>query len=241
MTINANAVTTDPLSLTGTDSLAIPEGGPSGITAVKRTLLGTRIVWGAIIDQGGVVGPTIQTDAQARVLSVFFKLQWDVRILGGSFYKAPALAGNIEFRLWEIVGTGIGVTGTLLSTTTINGLVSDQGGEHFFSFTTPIDVELGKAYAVTYYSPSGDYVASDWVWHAMDWVNPPFEVPMFRESSQGRWDGSAWIDASSAGHVFPTQHMARNYYIDVEAEWDVDTPRYVSGREYYNQWTNGPT
>jgi hypothetical protein len=239
MTINATAHVTDPLGLTATDTLAIPEGGPAGITAVRRSLLGTRVIWGPVIDQGGVLGPTVQADAQARVLSVFFKLQWDARITGGRFYKAPLLAGDVEFKLWEVTGTGIGVTGTQIAAVTLPGLAADQGGEHAFTFPTPIAGAAGKTYAVTYLAQSGDYVASDWVWHAMDWVNPPFEVPMFKESSQGRWDGSAWINATDIGHVFPTQHFARNYYIDVDVEWDVTTPRYRAGRSYYDQWSNG--
>lgn len=240
MTITANATVTDPIGRFATDSLAITEGVAGGITTVRRTLVDTRIIWGPVIDQAGVVGPAIQADAEARVLSQFFKLQWEVRIIGGSFYKVPLLAGDFEFKLWQVNGTGIGVTGTQIASATIPGLVADQGGEHKFSFASPITGLAGGTYAISYYVPTGDFAGSSWVWHAQDWINSPFEVPQYSESTQGRWNGNAWLNATTTGHAFPTQHTASNYYIDAEVEWDVNTPRYKGGAEYYNQWSNGP-
>jgi hypothetical protein len=240
MTITANTTVTDPIGLSASDSLVIDEGIAGGITTVRRSLVDTRIIWGPVIDQAGVVGPVPQHDGEARVLSQFFKLQWNVRILGGSFYKVPLLAGDIEFRLWKVNGTGIGVTGTQISSVTLAGLVVDQGGAYDFTFPTPIAGLAGETYAITYYTASGEFAGSSWVWHAQDWINPPFEVPQYSETTQGRWNGNAWMNATNTGHDFPTQHTASNYYIDVEVEWDVNTPRYKSGTDYYNQWSNGP-
>jgi hypothetical protein len=228
-TITATGSARDPLGLTATTSRAVTIGGATGVSTVRRSLIGTRIVWGSVIDQGGVLGPTPAQEPTAVTPGVLFQVQWDVRVTGGRFYKAPLLAGTVAVVLWAPDGSKLAETSVTVT--------ADGGGWQRFTFPTPATVSPCATYAMSYFSPAGHFVHSPWVWHAQDWVNPPFHVPMFRENSQGRFDGSAY--GTGATHTMPVSHTASNYYIDPEVEWSDPTPRYSSGLTYFDQWVEG--
>jgi hypothetical protein len=232
-TVTATATVTDPLGLASTDIEAMPIGGPTGIATVTRQLLDTRIVWGSVIDQGGAAGPSFAVEPTAVTPGVCFHVRFNCQIAGGRIYKPPALTGTVPICLWA-------QDGTKLAETSLTGLVADTGGWRDWTFPAPVDVTpAGGQYTVSFFSAGGQFSFSQWIWHGQDYVNPPFHVPMFRENTQGRFDGAAY--GTGATHVMPANHTATNYYIDVRAQWTVSTPRYPGGTGYYDQWVNGPS
>lgn len=236
----AHVTAIDPVGASFADDEPLTVGTQSGIHSVSESLVGTRLVWGSIIGQGDVVGPSFGDDGHPVILSQFFQLTWACRFIGGRFYKPPTMSGDVEFKLWQVNGTTVNTTGTALATWTLTGLLADNGGWVEFAPSAPIGVDVGN-YAVSYLTTQGRYSTSPWIWHAMDWSYPPFYVPMFAESTLGRWNGNAYYDNPPGGaHLYPISHVASNYYIDIDVEWDVNTPRDTRRPNYFNQWINGP-
>jgi hypothetical protein len=227
--INIAASATDTLGLVATDTLNATVAGATGSTLIQRSILGERLIWGSIIDQTNK-GPLFADDATPLTGSVRFRLQWEAKITGGRIYKAPAFTGDMPVTLWA-------PDGTKLAETQITGLTADGGGWVDYRFPAAVDGAPGGLYTVSYYSPDGIYAYSPWFWHVQDWVVPPFVVPLFKEAAAARSDGAAFTTAP--GNVLPTLATATSYYVDVNVEWYVNTPRYNGGREYLQQWTNG--
>jgi hypothetical protein len=227
--INIAASATDTLGLVATDTLNATVAGATGSTLIQRSILGERLIWGSIIDQTNK-GPLFADDATPLTGSVRFRLQWEAKITGGRIYKAPAFTGDMPVTLWA-------PDGTKLAETQITGLTADGGGWVDYRFPAAVDGAPGGLYTVSYYSPDGIYAYSPWFWHVQDWVVPPFVVPLFKEAAAARSDGAAFTTAP--GNILPTLATATSYYVDVNVEWYVNTPRYNGGREYLQQWTNG--
>jgi hypothetical protein len=227
--VNMTATATDTLGLTATDSLTATVAGATGATLVRRSIMRDRLIWGSIIDQGNK-GPAFVDEATPMTGSVRFALQWHARITGGRVYKAPAYAGDMPVTLWS-------PSGEKLAETQITGLVADGGGWVDYRFPAAVDGIPGGLYTVSYYSANGIYAYTPWFWHAQDWVQPPFVVPLYKESVSAPSDGAAF--STQVGNVMPITATATCFYIDVDVEWYVTTPRYTSGRTYFDQWTNG--
>src|SRR6478735_8639301 len=172
------ATATDPLGLSATDTLDVPDGAATGVRTIRTSFLGTRVNWGSVVD-AGINGPNLTLDdvLQAPVgpvtLGASFHVLTTATTPGMRVYKHPLAAGTVTFGVWNAAGT--------LLASTIQTWEEDDGGW--------VDVDLGSSVARVseenyhwgYHYPNNDthYAASTWVFNAQDSVVWPLRMPTF--------------------------------------------------------------
>ncbi|HEX9087191.1 MAG TPA: DUF4082 domain-containing protein [Arthrobacter sp.] len=218
-TLTASA--TDNLNATANASITVTNSGTVART-IHRSLLGQRLNWGSVLsaDQG----PQFASDIAAFELAACFTLQWPVRLTKVRIYKAPDLAGTIPITVWA-------PDGSVMTSTTVTW-TADTGGWREITLPAAVALDAGPEYRVSYNAVNFQFAYSPWIFNGQDFIEPPFNVPMFKENSLGKFDAMAF----APGHVAPTQRTASNYYIDPIVEWDSDLPG--NGPGYGNQFVN---
>jgi hypothetical protein len=233
-TVHATGSATDGLS---TPVVATPAslsvGGATALHTIRRSLFEARIQWGSAVNTN-VTGPSPSTDSPLT-LGMTFYTQWNVRFIGGNIYKAPNAHGSIPVRLWDHQGAS-GAPRELGNTTLT--WVADAGGWREVLFSPPIDLVPNVEYIMSYYSPSGDFMHSTWVFQQPS-VEPPLENRSYGELAGGERVGGAVFNIGTA-QVVPATHTASNYYLDPTVEWDSNEPLFVPDPDntYYDQWVN---
>jgi hypothetical protein len=138
-------------------------------------------------------------DSTPVTLGMKFQTDFAGTVTGVRFYKAAANTGTHVGALWT-------ATGTLLAQATF-GSESASGWQHVL-FSSPVSINAGTTYVVTYYTPSGHYSATGGGFaSAID--NPPLHGLSNGTSANG-------VYAYGVGSTFPTSSFnAGNYGVDV--------------------------
>jgi hypothetical protein len=150
-------------------------------------------------------------------------------------YKNPVTEGDIDFGMWDDEGT--------LLTSTTQTWVEDHGGWVMVEWDDPVEMAEGETYHWGYLYPEADhaYPASEWALNGLDYTVYPLYVTAETSTSAGIKSGGSWYRAGASltfGDL-PADRKATNFYLDPIAEWDVNTPGYEGGREFFDQWANG--
>ena len=245
-TYHLTGTATDTMGAVASGSLTFTSTAAAPPRVVKRSFMEHRISWGSVIDQSPK-GPTFSDVTQDGTANAFghtsppypvtlgltFEVLSVVRLTGCRIYKAPNATGTaIPVKLWS-------GTGTEVATATIPSWVVDVGGWRQVTFSSPVTLTPGTLYTIGYFAPDGIFSWSPWVWHAQDTCVWPLLNHMFNDASSGASGGSVngWDDPGGT-IIFPTHHIASNYYIDPQVEWDEPMPAYPGGTGYWDQWTN---
>jgi hypothetical protein len=210
--IHASATVMDVLSASVSATAALAVGSATSTHTTRRSLMDTRIAWGAVVNTG-VMGPDIGHDdiGGPYTLGVQFSSQWPVDFIGCNIYKPPNAFGTIPVRLWEMDGTE-------LASKTVTWVI-DAGGWVTVLFDTPVPLTQDTEYIVSYYTPSSDYAYSTWVFHAWDDVVPPLKVKLFKDNTTASLRKDASALRIGTAQSIPNIHTATNYYIDPIVEW----------------------
>jgi hypothetical protein len=231
--------TTDPLGASATDTVVINSTASAPLRVVQRSLVKNRILWGSLIDWAPR-GPQFSDDDPGATLlqttlGQCFTVEIGCRFTGCRIYKAPNAVGTaVPVGIWSGV-----TTGTLLGSASAGNWSVDDGGWQQVTFSTPVDLVPGVQYTVGYFSADGIYPFTAWLWHAQDTCVWPFVVEMYAQSaSLGSSKGTAYHYGSSL--TFPDQHIATNYYIDPQIEYDDILPGYPGGTDWWGQFVNSP-
>jgi hypothetical protein len=230
--VNASGSATDPIGVSASDIGNFPIGGATAFHTIRRSLFETRIAWGAVTNTG-VKGPSYVLDVPMTP-GLEFQVLWPVRFIGCRICKAPNASGSIPVRLWDRQGSG--GTPRELGIATVTW-VADAGGWREILFSAPIDLEVGVAYTVSYYSPTGDISYSPFVFYWWSDVVAPFLVKPFNTSTQK--EGSAY--RLGTVQQIPDHSAPHNYYLEPIVEWDSTDPVFIPDpqQSYYDQWVNG--
>jgi hypothetical protein len=231
--IVATGSVVDPTGLSASDASTFPVGGATAFHTIQRSLFGTRISWGAVTNTI-VKGPSFSLVETPLTLGLEFKTMWPVRFTSCRIYKAPNLNGNVIVRLWDRQGSG-GAARDLGNVTVT--WVADAGGWRDITFSAPIPLEPNVTYTLSYYSPSGDFAASTYVFYWWSDVVTPLVVLPY--NSNTLTNGSAYLLGTA--QTIPNVNFPSNYYIDPIVEWDSTEPVFVPDPElsYFDQWVNG--
>lgn len=233
----------DPLGLTDTDAPTISSGGATGIRTVRRSTTDSRVNWGNAIDTGtqgptlgteGSLGPDYQQAPDGPVtLAHTYTMMRDADLVAIRIYKAPDLAGTIDFGVWDDAGTLLGSESV--------AMVADDGGWVEVPFSPTVALTDGEEYTFGYLSPGNDYAYSTWVVNGLDYITYPFRGRVFTETGAGvKAHGNARTTGASL--TFPSVASDRspaNYYVDPIVEWEETLPGYDGSADYFAQFENG--
>jgi hypothetical protein len=264
-TVHATGVATDPLSKTTTtvDAASVGTTVPASRT-IERYFFRSRLYWGSYINTH-VTGPTAYNDGKPCVAGAQFHVQWDVLLVGCRIYKPPFAAGTIPISVYK--GDGSKLAGATVT------WVADHGGWREYRFDTPcwltnrdgvrttpdnpylatptpgsssqvvpVDTTV-NVYQITWLSPTGDYVRSDWLYNVFPYVNGPFVLDFWNEGQSPATGGTIFYYSTvmtppPAGNTQPHE-----YYIDPIVQWqDPTLPEAWNGQDSYftEQWSNAP-
>lgn len=180
---------------------ATDDSGNIGAAASVQTTVGCPC---SIWPDTAVPSTTSAADTQAYELGLKFRASVDGYIRGVRFYKGTANTGTHVGHLWSSTGTPLGEV-TFRDET--------ASGWQTASFATPIAVQQGRTYIVSYYAPRGGY-ALDRPGLAAGFGNTPL-----RALADGEDGPNAVFRSGSSG--FPTQtKLASNYWVDVVFDQD---------------------
>ena len=125
----------------------------------------------------------------------------------------------------------------MVTATTIPSWVADDGGWRQVTFPAPVNLVPGVVYTIGCFAADGIFAWSPWVWHAQDTCVWPLINHKFNDTGGGSIGSCDGWDELPSAIVFPSHHIASNYYIDPQVEWDDPMPAYAGGSGYEAQWT----
>jgi methionine-rich copper-binding protein CopC len=146
--------------------------------------------------------PQVASAADSAV-EVGTKVRFDSRgqVLGIRFYKGAGNTGTHTGSLWSS-------TGTRLATGTFSG--ESTSGWQTLTFSSPVDVQSGTTYVVSYYAPNGGYATNSGYF-----ANGGADYTALHALANGV-DGGNGVYRYGAGGGFPTSsYNASNYWVDV--------------------------
>ena len=241
-THHLTATATDTMGAAASASLTVADGAAASPRVVRRSMMTHRISWGSVVDQS-IKGPSfsdVTQDPTANAyghtsptypvtLGLTFSVLAEVRFVGCRIYKAPNATGTIPVNLWS-------PDGTVVATASAGTWSADAGGWRQVTFA-PVVLEPGITYTLGYFAPDGIFSWSPWVWNGQDTCVWPLLNAKFNDAGSGSMGSvNGWDDLPS-NIIFPTHHIASNYYIDPIVEWDDPMPAYSGGPGYFAQWT----
>jgi methionine-rich copper-binding protein CopC len=139
-------------------------------------------------------------DGQAVELGMRFLADSDGLITGVRFYKSSANTGQHVANLWTADGTRL-ATATFTSET--------SSGWQQVNFQTPVAIQAGKVYIVSYYAPNGRYSVTRDYFTTLGVDNGPLHAP-----ATGPTGVNGLYRYGSSG--FPTStYQSSNYWVDV--------------------------
>lgn len=146
-------------------------------------------------------GPnTLFSDASALELGMKFRVTQNGYITGIRYYKPSGATGVHIGNLWSS-------TGTLLATATFSN--ESSSGWQQVLFGSPVAVSTGTTYVASYFSPDGDYTASN-PYFTSAVVNGPL-----RGLANGE-DGPNGLYRYTNAPAFPnSNYQSSNYWVDV--------------------------
>ncbi len=154
-----------------------------------------------------IFGPTAQPavpaakDPGAVELGAKFRSDVAGQIAGVRFYKGAGNTGLHTGRLWS-------QSGTFLASVQFQN--ETASGWQFASFATPVPINAGTVYVVSYHAPVGRYAVTSAGFAAADIVNGPLRA--LRDGTAG---GNG-LYRYGAGGVMPTSSWnGNNYWVDV--------------------------
>ena len=226
--ITVTGTVTDPLGATDTDTATVSvDAGQSGARTLRKGLMTDRVTVGGLPYPDLPLTPG--TDSNPREYGVQFTVAWAVQLEVVRIYKHPDAAGSIPVTLWNAT------TQAVIASTTVTWTAgADTRGWVEIPLTAALST--GTQYAVSFFAANAKYYEIGWRYHAQDYVEPPFEVPMFNENTVPSSGGSVY---NSTGHGFPAQHYAHYWMVDPIVSWTTTYPGYTEGTAYYDQWANG--
>ncbi|MBX7267820.1 DUF4082 domain-containing protein [Micromonospora sp. Llam7] len=167
-----------------------------------NTLFGQRVPEQPAVDDTGAVE-----------LGVRLTPQTDGYVTGVRFYKGTGNTGTHRGRLWTN-------SGQLLA----DGAFTDETatGWQTLTFADPVPVAEGQTYVASYFTPTGNYAADNWVF-TRDWTSGPLLAPRSAATA-----GNGLFRYGSTGG-FPNESFgAANYYVDVTFAVSEDLPPAVT-------------
>ncbi|GAB3911543.1 hypothetical protein GCM10029964_117710 [Kibdelosporangium lantanae] len=147
--------------------------------------------------------PVQASSDDPSAIEVGTKVRFDQRgsVLGVRFYKGSGNTGTHTGSLWSS-------TGTRLATGTFSG--ESAGGWQTLTFSTPVTVQSGTTYVVSYYAPNGDYAVSGGYFNGVG-----ADYGALHALASGV-DGSNGVYRYGSGGGFPTSSYGNsNYWVDV--------------------------
>jgi hypothetical protein len=131
------------------------------------------------------------------------------KVLGCSFYKAPANIGVHVVTLWD-------ATGKILATQTATG--ETASGKQSVTFAAPVAVAANQTFTCGYYAPVGN-----WSYDKPAFVTqlnvPPLHVPA---------NGGVFVYGTTPTQ-WPTSSSQRNYWVDVIFSTSTGSSTWISG------------
>jgi hypothetical protein len=143
---------------------------------------------GALWDDSVVPGTVDAGDPSSIELGVKFSADEDLDITGVRFYKAALNTGTHVGSLWD-------ASGSLLAQVTFAG--ESTSGWQQATFSTPVRINAGSTYVVSYHTPDGHYSASGGYFSAA-YTNGPLTAPASGPS------GGNGVYAYSGSVTFPS-------------------------------------
>ncbi len=140
------------------------------------------------------------TDSAAVELGTRVRFTGRGEVLGVRFYKGPGNTGTHTGTLWSAAGTPL-ATGTFTNETSV--------GWQTLTFSSPVVVETGTDYVVSYYAPNGHYSYNNSYFVSGNPVS--YSQIVAPADTQNARNG-----AFKYGGGFPDSgHLATNYWVDV--------------------------
>ncbi|HEX6870455.1 MAG TPA: N,N-dimethylformamidase beta subunit family domain-containing protein, partial [Micromonosporaceae bacterium] len=153
-------------------------------------------------------------DTSPVELGVRFKPTVNGYVTGIRFYKGSGNTGTHTGTLWTAGGTP-------LATGTFTG--ESSTGWQTMTFANPAPVLAGTTYVASYFAPTGNYAADEWVF-AYDWLESP---PLVAPRSTASAGNGVYVYGGNGG--FPTAaYGSANYYVDVTFATSQDLPPVVT-------------
>ena len=187
-------------------------GGVSGVKDLAGNALASNFVWSFTTAAGGGGGCPCTVfqpsntpndnanDGSGISLGMKFTSTQNGFVTGLRYYKGAGSTGTRVGSLWSSTGTLLGQ---------VNFTNETASGWQQAALSSPVAITAGVTYVVSYFSPSGDYVATD-PYFTQAVVNGPL-----RGLANGE-DGSNGLYLYSATASFPTNsYNASNYWADV--------------------------
>ncbi|MBT2209020.1 DUF4082 domain-containing protein [Actinomadura sp. NEAU-AAG7] len=170
-------------------NLEVPGAGTSVAVACPCRLFGDSAV------------PAVPSDSDTASLEAGVKFKSAVSgwVTGVRFYKGTGNTGTHTGSLWKSDGT------RLAATTFTNETAS---GWQTAEFPTPVQVDAGATYVVSYFAPNGHYSADPEFFSLNPYVRPPLTAPKAQPD-----DGNGVYRSGASG--FPNStYKGGNYYVD---------------------------
>ncbi len=154
-----------------------------------------------------------ESDPSALTLGVRFRADTTGLVTGVRFYKGPSNTGTHTGSLWRD-------DGQRLATVTFTN--ESASGWQQASFATPVPVEAGRTYVVSYFAPNGGYAATagGFAGHAVD--RGPLHAP-----ADGDGGGNG-LYLYGADALPTTTWSSTNYWVDVVFTSSVTPPDTVA-------------
>jgi hypothetical protein len=153
----------------------------------------------SVFDTAAVPDTPSTNDTNAVELGMRFTTDRDGVITAVRFYRGPGNAGHHVGRLWSAAGTQLG--------SVVFGAETSVGWQQA-EFPTPISIQAGQIYVVSYHAPSGGYAHTDLGLDAGVDTAPLHALP---NTSSGR---NGVYGYGPGG--FPTNsYRSANYFVDV--------------------------
>ncbi len=153
--------------------------------------------------EGALTGDELD-DPHAVELGLKFRTDTDGFVTGVRFYKTPGNSGPHSGRLWT-------TDGTLLGQVDFTG--ETESGWQQADFETPIEVQSGTTYLVSYHAPDGHYAAIKNFFTLAGTDNPPLHA-----LADGIDGGNGVYNYGPAGGLFdelgPFTFESANYLVD---------------------------
>jgi methionine-rich copper-binding protein CopC len=147
--------------------------------------------------------PATPVSDDPSAVEVGTKVRFDApgSVLGVRFYKGAGNTGTHTGSLWSS-------TGTRLATGTFTG--ESGGGWQTLTFTSPVTVQPGTTYVVSYYAPNGNYSVSGGYFNGVG-----ADYGALHALASGV-DGNNGVYKYASGGGFPTSSYGNsNYWVDV--------------------------
>ena len=139
-------------------------------------------------------------DGSAVELGVKFQVAVAGAVEGVRFYKSAANTGAHVGRLWA-------ANGTLLGTASFTG--ESASGWQYAAFPSPVAVQPGSTYVVSYHAPNGHYSINSWYFSSQRVSGD------LRALSDGSAAGNGVYRYGSGGVMPSNTYSAANYWVDL--------------------------